>query len=212
MSSRIKENAENARLSKISGNESSVALQTADGSMKKAIEAMNRIKTKGEETGNIIKTIDEIAFQTNLLALNAAVEAARAGELGTGFAVVADEVRNLALRATDAARNTQNLIADTVSEIDNGSELIRKTSEAFNTVIKSNTKLAELIDAVSVSTDEHVQGIDQIHIIAGDIDTMNKENNEDAGKFAFVASQLDIQAQQLNTFVTELKVLVEGGG
>lgn len=172
---------------------------------------MARIKSKGEDTGKIIKTIDEIAFQTNLLALNAAVKAARAGELGAGFAVVAGEVRNLALRTTEAAKDTQNLIVDTVTEIDNGAELIKKTSEAFNIVIESNTRLAELIEKVSVSSDEQVQEIEQIHFIAEEINTLIQKNNADAESFISAASKLDVQARQLNDFVFKLNSLVRNG-
>ncbi|MEN6448846.1 MAG: methyl-accepting chemotaxis protein, partial [Syntrophaceae bacterium] len=54
------------------------------GQMTKAIED---ISSDSRKIGDIVVTVNEVAFQTNLLALNAAVEAARAGEHGKGFAV-----------------------------------------------------------------------------------------------------------------------------
>jgi methyl-accepting chemotaxis protein len=131
ISSMTKQNADNANQAKVSRNEAYASLTSAIEAMNKTMEAMGRIKTSGEETAKIIKTIDEIAFQTNLLALNAAVEAARAGEAGAGFAVVADEVRNLAMRSAEAAKNTQALIENTVNEIRAGSGLVEKTHEAL---------------------------------------------------------------------------------
>lgn len=93
--------------------------------------AIEKISQANGETSIINTTIDEIAFQTNLLALNAAVEAARAGEAGAGFAVVADEVRNLALRASDAARNSEQLILQTFSTVESGVEITANFSQTF---------------------------------------------------------------------------------
>ena len=57
--------------------------------MQDMLSAMAEIRSSSNLIGQIINTINDIAFQTNILALNAGVEAARAGEHGKGFSVVA---------------------------------------------------------------------------------------------------------------------------
>lgn len=95
-----------------------------------------------------------MAFQTNLPALNAAGEAARAGEAGAGFAVVADEVRNLAMPAADAARNTANLIEDTVNKVNSRSALVDRTEEAFSQVVVGAAKVDELLGEIAAASEE----------------------------------------------------------
>ena len=104
---------------------------------------MSQIEQDSDQIRQIIKTIDEIAFQTNLLALNAAVEAARAGEVGAGFAVVADEVRSLAIRATEAAQNTQDLLNFTIKRVGESAMAIKEVNMDFEGVIESATIMGE---------------------------------------------------------------------
>ncbi|MDR2861161.1 MAG: methyl-accepting chemotaxis protein, partial [Syntrophobacterales bacterium] len=118
MSSMTKQNAENAHLANdMMIKEAGPQFGLMTERMNTMTQAMEASVNASKETAKVIKTIDEIAFQTNLLALNAAVEAARAGEAGAGFAVVADEVRSLAMRSTEAAKNTQDLISNSTTRI-----------------------------------------------------------------------------------------------
>ena len=158
MSAMTKRNAESAGHAKSLADRAGASVGKSNASMQSLVTSMAEISAMGEETAKIVKTIDEIAFQTNLLALNAAVEAARAGEAGAGFAVVADEVRNLAQRAAGAAKNTSELIEETIKKIKDGTVLVEKTNADFSEVASAVTKVTELVGEISASSSEQHAG------------------------------------------------------
>jgi methyl-accepting chemotaxis protein len=210
LSSMTKRNADNAVEANSLMSQATEAVVKAENSMANVIQAMEQIATSGNEIGKIIKTIDEIAFQTNLLALNAAVEAARAGEAGAGFAVVADEVRNLAIRSADAAKNTADLIAATISNINSGSEMVNSTSENFQTVASHSSKVAQLVSEVAEASKEQSQGINQITTAMTQMDKVTQTNAASAEESASAASQLSLQAGNLMNAIDDFTALVHG--
>jgi len=210
MSSMTKKNADNASQANTMMTDTSRVVEEANRAMKELTQSMSEISVASEETGKIIKTIDEIAFQTNLLALNAAVEAARAGEAGAGFAVVADEVRNLAMRAADAAKNTANLIEGTVKKIKNGSEIVSKTNEAFSKVATGAKKIGELVGEIAAASQEQSQGIEQINKAVAEMDKVVQKNAASAEESASASEEMNSQAEMMKGFVSELVAVVGG--
>ncbi len=210
--SMTRKNADNTQQVKVSRQKAAQALQEANQLMQQTAQSMAKIKAMGEETSRIIKTIDEIAFQTNLLALNAAVEAARAGEAGAGFAVVADEVRNLAMRASEAAKNTAELIEGSVSNINQGAELVSHTQEAFETVTIHNQKVDALIEEIAAASDEQAQGIEQINRAVAEMDKVTQQVAANAEESAAASEEMSSQAAVMQNMVRDLVSLVEGAG
>ncbi|MCL2029185.1 MAG: methyl-accepting chemotaxis protein [Deltaproteobacteria bacterium] len=212
LSSMTSRNAENATEASGLTSKAAEAIGQAERSMADVIRAMEEISRSGSEIGKIIKTIDEIAFQTNLLALNAAVEAARAGEAGAGFAVVADEVRNLAIRSAEAAKNTADLIAGTITNINAGSEMVNDTAESFKTVGAHASKVAQLVSEVSEASKEQSQGIGQITKAVDEMDKDTQSKASIAGASAREAGRLSRQAGYLLESVYDILVLMHGAG
>jgi methyl-accepting chemotaxis protein len=211
LSAMTSQNAENANQANNLMNETSRVVNEANESMQKLTTAMKEITTGSEDMAKIIKTIDEIAFQTNLLALNAAVEAARAGEAGAGFAVVADEVRNLAMRSAESAKNTANLIDDSIKRIKNGSDIVAKTNEAFDRVLGGAKKVGELVGEIAAASNEQSQGITQIGKAISEMDKVVQQNAANAEQSASASEELNAQAMQMKDIVSEMIAVVRGG-
>ena len=193
MSSMTKQNAEVANEAAQIIKQADQVVHQANDSMANVTSSMDAISNAGQQMAKIIKTIDDIAFQTNLLALNAAVEAARAGEAGAGFAVVADEVRNLAQRTAHAAKDTHQLIQETVGQVQDGSQLVSQTNEAFLDVADNSKKIANLIEEIAAASGEQAQGIEQLNKAVMEIDQGTQLNAASAEKLASTADAFQIR-------------------
>ncbi len=210
MSSMTKQNADNAAQAKALTAQAKQIVGKVDEQMKHMVAAIQNVTKSSEETGKIIKTIDEIAFQTNLLALNAAVEAARAGEAGAGFAVVADEVRNLAMRAADAAKNTSSLIENTIVTVKNSRDLTEQTQNAFRENVDISVKIGQLIDEIAAASSEQAQGIGQIGKAVAEMDKVVQQTAANAEESASAAEEMNAQAMQMKKNVEQLVVTIDG--
>ena len=170
--------------------------------MRQMVESMHQISDNAQNTQQVVKLIDEIAFQTNLLALNAAVEAARAGTHGKGFAVVAEEVRNLAARSAKAAHETGDMIHLSNQKIGEGVEIANHTADALNRIVELVSQTTGLISEIAISSETQTKHVREVDTGLKLVHSVTQQN-------ASAAHQTASSASELNKAVSELSQLVQ---
>lgn len=202
----VEENYESCESASKLAEETIGYMNTAISEMSRLSEAMTSINETSGHIGDIIKTIEDIAFQTNILALNAAVEASRAGEAGKGFAVVADEVRNLASKSAEAAKTTTTLIQQSMNAVQNGSSIAGSTSEALAGVEKRALGVEEVIKEISSASEKQAGMIEQIKTGIEQISSVVQTNSATAEQSAAASEELSGQASILRELIGVFKV------
>ncbi len=191
--------------------EARAAADEGDAAMKRMATAINQIKESADNTAKIVKSIDDIAFQTNLLALNAAVEAARAGEAGKGFAVVAEEVRNLAMRSADAAKDTANMIEQSVRNADGGVRITEEVAKSLGQIVDRTGKVGSLIAEIAAASNEQAQGIEQVNTAMEQMNEVTQRNATNSEESASAAEELNSLAEELEDMVSSFKLSSSSG-
>jgi methyl-accepting chemotaxis protein len=159
----------------LASNNSQAAQRTGEV-IDRVVVTMQEINASSSKIGEIIGTIDGIAFQTNILALNAAVEAARAGEQGRGFAVVAAEVRALAQRSATAAREIKTLITASMEKVAAGTQVAQGAGNTMRDLVNTARQMNNIVSEISQAASEQSKGIAQVGEAVQQLDEMTQQN------------------------------------
>ena len=169
-------------------------------------DAMTRITEASAEIEQVTNSIEAIAKQTSLLALNASIEAARAGETGKGFAVVADQIGKLADQSSEAAKNTHQLIADTMDEINNGNSVVAETTEALDAMQHSVEEITDMIIQTGDLAEQQAQSMDEIDKGIEMISNVVQNNSATAEESSAVSQELSEQSESLNNLIRQFTI------
>jgi methyl-accepting chemotaxis protein len=195
-------------------------MESINAAVTSGAQSVGELGKRGEQIGEIIKVINDIADQTNLLALNAAIEAARAGEHGRGFAVVADEVRKLAERtqkATEEVAGSIRAIQDETQtavdrmqtgtkQVEAGVERAHSAGNTLRTIVQSAGEVAAMVRGIAATSEQQSAASEQISRNLEAITSVTREANAGADQASQAATELSKKSEQLRTLVSRFKL------
>ena len=206
LTSTVKQNADHARqANQLAQSASEVAVRGGEV-VGRVVATMGTINSSSKKIVDIISVIDGIAFQTNILALNAAVEAARAGEQGRGFAVVASEVRSLAQRSAEAAKEIKSLIAESVGQVELGSQMVAQAGSTMEQIVASIRRVTDIMGEIASASNEQTAGIEQVNLAISEMDGVTQQNAALVEQATAATESLQNQAAQLAQLVSMFKL------
>jgi len=206
IANKTKENAEIANKTSSLSNTIRQSAEKGSHQMDDMISAVQEINDASQSISKIIKTIDDIAFQTNILALNAAVEAARAGQHGKGFAVVAEEVRNLASKSAEAAKDTGDMIQNSMEKAELGSQIAGETASSLKEIVSGISESSAMIAEIARSSEEQSGAISQVNIGIDQVAQVVQQNSATAEQSAAASEQMSSQSSILEELISQFKL------
>lgn len=154
----------------------------------------------------LIDDLSNIAMLSGLLGVNAAIEAAHVEGAGNDFEILTDEIRQLAKRSTDAARQTDSLIQNSIALARKGETLSREIDRHLAEAVDGAQTIGTLTDEISLASQEQASGIDLISRAVAKINDVTSQNAASADESSEVAKNLEQQVQKLSLMVSKFRL------
>jgi uncharacterized phage infection (PIP) family protein YhgE len=119
-------------------------------------------------------------------------------------------VRNLAMRSADAAKNTANLIEESVRNAEGGVTLNAEVLRNLTEINEQVNKVSEVMIEIAASSDQQSQGIIQINAAVDQMNQVTQQNAANSEESAAAADELSSQANGLWSTVS-MYTLSSGG-
>ena len=119
---------------------SAAKANAVDAAVKRMTKAVGLIKAASDKNAKIIKRFNYTVVRAHLLAFSASIRAARAGGDGNGFALIADEVRDFAQRCSATAKDTADMVKESVKEADDGVKLVEDAAKSIGKIVDTAPK------------------------------------------------------------------------
>jgi methyl-accepting chemotaxis protein len=170
------------------------------------VDAMAEIEKSSQQIRKIIDTINDVATQTNLLALNASIEAARAGESGRGFAVVANQVTALAAQTASAAKESTELIENSITEVTRGMRITEEIAKQQSSVAENTKNIVEEVNKVAETLGAQKDAFAQLNQGVNQINDVVQTNSATSQQCAANSQEMNSQADNLGQLISKFKV------
>ncbi|MBC6419693.1 MAG: HAMP domain-containing protein, partial [Prochloron sp. SP5CPC1] len=220
MNSSISEVANSAALAAKIARRARTEARVGDTTMDRTVESIEKIRgtvalgakkvkqlaESSLEISQIVAIISGISEKTNVLAFNASIEAARAGENGQGFRVVADEVRRLADRVQQEIGAVLQTMDVGTTEVVTGTELVGKTKEILQDLVKTSQEIDHYLQTISQSTMAQTHSSQQINETIEDVAAIALTTSTEALDVVQSLSSLVSSSETLSSSVAQFRL------
>ena len=192
----VKQNADNAHHANQLATDASQTAQQGGKLVENVVSTMRDISSSSQRIAEITTLINGIAFQTNIPRSTPRSKrrapANRAGALGgcQRSAQPGEPQR-------PCAKEIEGLIAESVSRVKTGTELVESTGNTMEQIVRSVTHVRDIMAEIAAASDEQTRGIAQIGRAIVEMDHTTQQNAALVEESAAAADSLEEQADML---------------
>ncbi len=120
--------------------------------------------------------------------------------------MVASEVRKLAQRSADAAKEIKALITDSVTKVEDGSQLAERSGQTLQDIVGAVKKVSDIVAEIAAAAREQASGIEQVNKAILQMDQATQQNAALVEETATASQAMGDQAKELQKLMGFFKL------